>query len=97
MRAASAFGPARLLGVLVVQPLLDHRVEGGLGRPLPIEQERVVGAALDRPTIQPRVAVRHAPECDAFDFIFVLQKQGENISVAFCQFSLLATRLPRLS
>src|SRR5689334_13748378 len=61
---------------------LKDGVVGGFGVALPIEEERVVSAAMDREKVQPRIAIGHAPECDAGHGVSVLEKDLEKVGVA---------------
>jgi hypothetical protein len=52
----------------------NHFLESGLGLVLPIEQQRIAGPTPNGPVVKPAIAVVHAPECNAGNFVFVLQE-----------------------
>src|SRR5581483_11720017 len=64
---------------------LQHRIEGGLGSRIAVEQQRITRSPLDRPIVEPRIPVRHAPEGHARDDITVLQKNTEQAGIPLCQ------------
>src|SRR5690625_7020356 len=48
-------------------------------------EQRVVGAARNRPVIFPRISIRYTPESDPADLILMLQKQPKDLLVPLGQ------------
>src|SRR5690625_4580118 len=57
----------------------------GFGVSLSVKEQRVVGAARNRPVIFPRISIRYTPESDPADLILMLQKQPKDLLVPLGQ------------
>lgn len=64
-------------------------MEGGLGIAVAVKEQGVTGSAVDGPVVEPGVSVGGAPECDAFDFVAVLEEEAEDVLVALGELLLL--------
>ena len=70
----------------------ENGLVAGLRREAAVEEERIVGAPTHRESVEPAVAVRHAPQRDAVDEVAVLQVHAEKRRVATGELLLLLVR-----
>src|SRR5690606_17099500 len=63
----------------------QHRIEGGLGLALAVEQQGVVGSVRDRIAVLPRHAVFNAPDRHPVQFVAARVEDAEQLGVTLGQ------------